>query len=361
MTQALRLAERGANTTHPNPRVGCVLAREGRVIARAWHQRAGEAHAEILALNMAGVKADKASAYVTLEPCSHRGKTPPCADALVAAGVSEVIFAMRDPNPLVGGQGESRLREAGIAVRYGLMEEIALELNAGFIKRMKQELPWIRIKLAQSLDGRTALGSGESQWITGPAARADVQQWRARASGVLSGIGTVLTDDPSLNVRLDECERQPIRIIVDSAWRTPADARTLGLPGTVLIAGRSDLPIPEALRSTSAELVPVGQRKGRIDLCELMQKLAGREMNELHVEAGGTLAGALLEAGLVDEVLIYQANCLLGQNGLPTFNLGAMENMNQRPDFVCLERRILGDDLRMRLKPQYSVNVHRNH
>jgi len=357
MAEAIALARRGLFTTMPNPRVGCVLAREERIVGRGWHERAGGPHAEIVALEAAGEAARGATAYVTLEPCTHEGRTGPCADALVAAGVAEVVIAQRDPNPKVAGGGMARLAQAGIARREGLMADEARDLNPGFLSRMERGRPWVRIKLAQSLDGRTALVSGESQWITGAAARRDVQRWRARACAVLTGVGTVTADDPSLTVRGIESARQPLRVIADSRWRTPPRARTLVQDGSVLVAGREDRTVPPALLATGVESLPLPARAGRLDLAALLGALAEREINEVHVEAGGTLCGALLEQCLVDEVLLYQAPCLLGHEGLPTFRLDGGVAMAARPTFTLLERVAVGDDLRMRLRPQYSEDA----
>lgn len=353
MARALQLAARGLHTTQPNPRVGCVLARDGRRLAEGWHEQAGAAHAEVRALQALDGSAAGATAYVTLEPCSHQGRTPPCAGSLIAAGVSEVVVAMADPNPEVNGRGLDMLRAAGIGVRIGLMEAAARALNPGFVMRMELGRPWVRVKLAQSLDGRIALGSGESQWITGDAARADVQQWRAQASAIMTGIGTVLADDPSLDLRLPGAKRQPLRVVVDSHWRTPPQARTLGLPGQVIIAGLESSPVPPALQDCGAGLLPLPGQGGRVSLPALLQNLAAAEINELHVEAGGTLCGALLQARCVDELLVYQAPCLLGSDGQASFVLPAVDGMARRPEFTWLEQRTVGADLRMRLRPQY--------
>lgn len=377
MAEAITLARRGLRTSMPNPRVGCVLARDGQIVGRGWHERTGGPHAEVVALRDAGQAAQGATAYVTLEPCAHHGRTAPCAEALIAAGVRSVVSALADPNPRVDGGGLATLDAAGIETRTGLMAEAARALNPGFLSRMERGRPWVRVKLAQSLDGRTALANGHSQWITGPAARADVQRWRARSCAVLTGVGTVLADDPALTQRIRGLERQPLRVIADSRWRTPPTAKTLGLSGTVLVAGRADL-VPPADLQAAAEclLLPAvedrdaeqhGKRDGkgdgkgncerdgkRIDLEALLRALAKREINEVHVEAGGVLCGALLRRGLVDELLLYQAPCLLGEDGLPTFELGGLDTMAARPTLRLLERVAVGDDLRMRLAPQDS-------
>ncbi|WP_043648337.1 bifunctional diaminohydroxyphosphoribosylaminopyrimidine deaminase/5-amino-6-(5-phosphoribosylamino)uracil reductase RibD [Chitinilyticum litopenaei] len=353
MQQALALAGLGLYTTTPNPRVGCVIVRDGVVVGEGWHVRAGEAHAEVHALRQAGEAARGATAYVTLEPCSHHGRTPPCADALLAAGVSRVIAAMQDPNPQVAGRGLARLAAAGIAVASGLLEAQAHELNSGFISRMTRGRPWLRLKLASSLDGRTALPSGESKWITGPAARADVQRWRARSCAMLTGIGTVLADDPQLTVRdladwSGPVERQPLRVVLDSALRTPPGAALFATPGVLIVTVSGDAARQQALRAAGAELLHLPAASGRIDVPALLAELGARGCNEVTVEAGATLAGSLLRAGLVDELLHYQAPLLLGDpaRGLAELSLDSMVQA-LRPRVA--ERRMLGDDLRTRL------------
>jgi diaminohydroxyphosphoribosylaminopyrimidine deaminase/5-amino-6-(5-phosphoribosylamino)uracil reductase len=352
MAEAIALARRGMTTTTPNPRVGCVLAKDNKIIGRGWHEVAGGLHAEAVALEDAGPAASGATAYVTLEPCNHEGRTGPCSELLLTAGVAEVVVAMRDPNPHVSGAGLERLRDGGISTRYGLMMDQARALNPGFVSRMERGRPWVRVKLAQSLDGRTALADGTSQWITGAAARNDVQRWRARACAVLTGVGTIITDNPSLDVRLDDAARQPLRVIVDSRWRTPPHSKTLGLRGAVLIAGREDLEPPRELMDR-AECVALPPNGDRVDLKALFESLAAREINEVHVEAGGTLCGALLGAELLDELLLYQASCLLGEEGLASFVTGGPTHMESRPEFRVLERIVVGNDLRMRLAPPY--------
>lgn len=356
MAEAIALARRGLFTTMPNPRVGCVLARDGSVVGRGWHAVAGGPHAEIDALASAGEAARGATAYVTLEPCAHEGRTGPCAEALVQAGVAAVVVAHRDPNPRVDGGGLERLQAAGIETRTGLLASEARRLNPGFLSRMERGRPWVRIKLAQSLDGCTALKNGASQWITGAAARQDVQRWRGRADAVLTGVGTVLADDPSLDLRLEGVDRQPLRVIVDSTWRTPPGARTLGLDGDVLVVGRDDIQRAPGLEAAGAECLALPARDRRVDLERLMAELAAREINEVHVEAGGTLCGSLLQQGLVDDIVLYQASCLLGHEGLPTFRLDGIESMAHRPELRVMERVAVGDDLRIRLRPQYSGN-----
>ena len=353
MASALQLARMGLESTHPNPRVGCVITREGRVVGKGWHKRAGEGHAEINALNNAGDKAAGGTAYVTLEPCSHVGRTPPCVDALIKAKVTRVIFAIDDPNPDVNGSGHQRLQQAGIEVQSGLMVKEAEELNAGFLKRMRRGLPWVRIKLAQSMDGHIALANGSSQWISGPGSRADVQNWRARSDAILTGIGTVLADDPSLNVRKNEAARQPARIILDSHWRTPVNARLLALPGQVLIAGLEENPVPDDLRNSAADCVGLPSSTGRVDLKAVLHELAVRGINEVQVEAGATLCGSLMQQGLVDELLIYQAPVILGGGAVSPFALPRLDNMDDRVHLEWVDSRYIGKDLCLRLKPVY--------
>ncbi len=354
MAEALQLARKGLNSTHPNPRVGCVIAGNDQIAGRGWHQKAGEAHAEVFALREAGEKAEGATAYVTLEPCSHSGRTPPCADALIKAKVARVVYAVKDPNPDVNGNGMQRIQQAGIEVESGLMAAQAERLNAGFLKRMRQGCPWVRVKLAQSIDGHIGLANGSSQWISGPGARADVQNWRARSDAILTGIGTVLADNPSLNVRNDENARQPMRIIVDSHWRTPPDARLLSLPGQVLVAGLDEQSIPEGLQSSVADCLGFESDKGRVDLTALLQELGKREINEVQVEAGSTLCGALLQQALVDEILIYQAPVLLGGRAVSPFAAPRLDKMDDRVHLEWIDSRRIGKDMRFRLKPIYS-------
>lgn len=354
MAEALQLARKGLNTTHPNPRVGCVIANNDQILGRGWHQKTGEAHAEVFALDEAGEKADGATAFVTLEPCSHSGRTPPCADALIKAKISRVIFAVKDPNPDVNGGGMQRLQQAGIKVESGLLAAQAESLNAGFLMRMRHGRPWLRVKLAQSLDGHIGLANGDSQWISGPEARADVQNWRARSDAILTGIGTVLADDPSLNVRNDENARQPMRVIVDSNWRTPCDAKLLGLAGQVLIAGLSENPVPQCLQDSGADCRGFNSHEGRVDLAALLQDLGRRQINEVQVEAGSKLCGALLQQGLIDEILIYQAPILLGGGAVSPFAAPRLDKMDDRVHLEWIDSRRIGKDMRLRLKLIYS-------
>lgn len=361
MARAIRLAERGLYTTEPNPRVGCVLVRDGRIVGEGWHVRAGEGHAEVNALRQAGELARGAAAYVTLEPCSHFGKTPPCADALVAAGVSRVVAAMQDPNPQVAGRGLQRLREAGVEVQCGLLEAEARQLNPGFIKRMQQGLPWVRLKLAMSLDGRTAMASGESQWITGPQARADVQRLRARSGAIISGADSVLLDDSALTVRAAElglepelaaqiAQRQPLRVLVDGRLRVPLQRRLFREPGPVLVACADTQGRAADYQAQQVELLALSTDAGRVDLPQLLAELAGRGCNEVLVESGAALAGAFWQAGLVDELVVYMAPRLLGSNARPLLQL-PFDAMAQAEDLQIIDLRALGRDWRITAHP----------
>lgn len=353
MARALQLARRGMNTTRPNPRVGCVIAAAGRIVAEGWHEFAGGPHAEAMALERAGTAAHGATAYVTLEPCSHHGRTPPCADALVRSGVRRVVIGSRDPNRAVNGAGIERLRAAGVGVDAGLMTQPAEELNSGFLKRMREGRPWVRVKLAISLDGRTALRNGESRWISGEAARRDVQSWRARSCALLTGIGTVLADDPALTVRTGgETLPQPLRVIADSSWRTPPGSRVLSDPATALIAGGERAQVPGPLAATGVRCLALPTVDGHVDPDALLAALAGMQINELQVEAGARLTGALLRRRLVDEILLYQAPVLLGDGGPGPFEIGVLESMEDRMHFEVLETCHVGGDLRLRLRPR---------
>ncbi|MHB1059287.1 MAG: bifunctional diaminohydroxyphosphoribosylaminopyrimidine deaminase/5-amino-6-(5-phosphoribosylamino)uracil reductase RibD [Rhodanobacter sp.] len=352
MAHALRLAERGLYTTQPNPRVGCVIAHGGRVVGTGYHQRAGEPHAEVYALREAGADARGATAYVTLEPCAHQGRTPPCADALIAAGIRRVVVAAEDPFPQVDGRGIGKLRAAGIAVESGLMREAARELNAGFFSRIERSRPFVRVKLAMSLDGRTALANGESKWITGEAARADVQRWRARSSAILSGSGTVLADDPRLTVRLprDEEFTPPLRVILDRQLRTPADSHVLdGSVPTLLLHGAAASCADD--RFAQVERIVLPTPGDALDLHAVLALLAGRGCNEVHVEAGPTLCGALFAAGLADELLLYVAPLLLGDGARPLLHLPMLSDMASRWPLRAIDQRLLGTDWRLQLRP----------
>ena len=347
MAQALRLAERGLYSTTPNPRVGCVIVKDGRVVGEGWHHRAGEPHAEVHALRAADDAARGATAYVTLEPCSHHGRTPPCADALIAAGVSRVVAAMQDPNPQVAGRGIARLAEAGIVSECGLLEVEARALNIGFVSRMTRGRPWLRLKVAASLDGKTALENGASQWITGPAARQDGHRWRARACAILSGIGTVRDDDPRLNVRGVDTSRQPLKVIVDSRLELSHKAKVLDDGGVIVATASTDQNKADVLRELGAEVLLLPGADGKVDLLALLEELGRRGINELHGEGGFRLSGALLGAGLVDELLLYLAPCLIGDAARGMFNLPALVSLDGKQILSIKDARTVGNDLRI--------------
>jgi diaminohydroxyphosphoribosylaminopyrimidine deaminase/5-amino-6-(5-phosphoribosylamino)uracil reductase len=353
MERALQLAHESIGLSDPNPRVGCVLVGPGWR-SEGFTQAAGEAHAEIMALragHAAGHDLQGATAYVTLEPCSHHGRTPPCCDAMIEAGLGRVVVAGLDPNPLVCGQGIARMRAAGIKVEVGLMAAQARELNIGFYSRMLRRRPWVRMKIAASLDGRTALDNGVSQWITGEAARRDGHGWRKRANAVLTGVGTVREDNPRLDVRWVDTAHQPLRVVVDSRLETPLDARVLQPPGQVLLyAAAADLPRATALRARGAEVTLAPGEGGKVDLAVMLSNLAERGINELHVEAGHKLNGSLWRAGLVDELLVYLAPKMLGA-GRDMAAFGPLERLDDATAlaFVGVER--IGDDLRILARP----------
>ena len=347
MARALQLAERCWWTASPNPRVGCVLVRAGEIVGEGWHEKAGEPHAEVHALRAAGERAHGATAYVTLEPCSHHGRTPPCAAALIAAGVSRVVAAMGDPNPLVAGQGLAMLRAAGIETACGLLENEARELNIGFVARMTRGRPWLRLKAAASLDGKTALNNGVSQWITGPAARRDGQRWRARACAVLTGIGTVRDDDPQLNVREVATTRQPLRVVVDSQLQTPLTARILQGNPVLVAAAVDDEKRANSLRAAGAEVAVLPNSHGKVDLKNLLEELGCRGINEVHAEAGFRLNGSLLRAGLVDELLLYLAPCLIGHEASGLFNLPELTTLEGKQRLAIRDLRQVGADIRV--------------
>lgn len=368
LARAFELARRGRFTTAPNPNVGCVIVRDGRIVGEGYHQRAGEPHAEVYALRTAGEAARGATAYVTLEPCSHHGRTPPCADALIDAGVARVVAAMPDPNPQVAGRGFYRLQQAGINVRHGLMLPEAEAVNPGFLKRMRTGFPWVRLKLAASLDGRTAMASGESQWITSPEARRDVQRWRAESDAILSTAATVLADDPALTVRWPSLPedvqahypqdqlRQPVRVIIDSANRVTPAHRVAQEEGRTWLARLE----PDGLSwPASVEQLQLPAREGpdgaQLDLVVLMMQQGRRQINSLWVEAGAGLSGALLSAGLVDELILYQAPKLLGADARPLCLLPGLQQLNAAPGFTLLDVRQVGPDIRLRLKPGEGV------
>ncbi|QNK31556.1 bifunctional diaminohydroxyphosphoribosylaminopyrimidine deaminase/5-amino-6-(5-phosphoribosylamino)uracil reductase RibD [Serratia sp. JUb9] len=358
MARAFELARLGRFTTAPNPNVGCVIVRDGKIVGEGYHLRAGEPHAEVHALRMAGELARGATAYVTLEPCSHHGRTPPCADALINAGVSRVVAAMQDPNPQVAGRGLYRLQQAGIDVSHGLMLAEAEAVNRGFLKRMRTGFPYVQLKLGASLDGRTAMASGESQWITSPQARRDVQRLRAESAAILSTSATVLADDPSLTVRWDELDadtqrryprdnlRQPLRIILDSQNRVTPQHRVVQQPGATWLAR---LQPDQQAWPEGVEQLTLSAHGGGIDLVVMMMQLAKRQVNSVWVEAGAQLSGALLQAGLVDELIVYVAPKLLGDNARGLCHLPGLERLAEAPEFVFSDVRQVGPDLRLRL------------
>lgn len=357
MARALQLAQRGLYTTDPNPRVGCVIVRDGDIVGEGWHTRAGQPHAEVVALKQAGNQAKGATVYVTLEPCAHQGRTPPCAQALIKAAVGRVAAAMEDPNPLVSNRGLDALHGAGIEVQKGLLQAQAEAMNPGFIMRMTEQRPLVRCKLAMSLDARTAMASGESKWISGPDARRDVQQLRARSSAIVTGIGTVLADDPSLTVRAEDIGepppgakewRQPLRVVVDPHLSTPMDARVLKAPGRTLIATRSeDAGLTKLLNKQGAEVVRFEGPADVVDLGQLMAHLAERQVNEVLLETGATLSGAALQAGLIDEIIIYMAPILMGSDARGLFRLPGMRRMAERIELDITDVRPVGRDWRI--------------
>ena len=351
MARALQLAERGLWTTTPNPRVGCVLVRDGRIVGEGWHEKAGEPHAEVHALRAAGEQACGATAYVTLEPCSHHGRTPPCAEALIGAGVSRVVAAMRDPNPLVAGSGLAMLQAAGIETACGLLENEARELNIGFVSRMTRGRPWLRLKAAASLDGKTALNNGVSQWITGPDARRDGHRWRARACAILTGIGTVRDDDPQLSVREVDTTRQPLRVVVDSKLEIPLSAKILQGGAVLVAAAVDDEKRANSLRAAGADVVVLPNPHGKVELKALLEELGRRGINEVHAEAGFKLNGSLLREGLVDELLLYLAPCLIGHDASGLFNLPALTGLDGKYRLQIRDLRQIGQDIRLIARP----------
>lgn len=363
MADALRLAKKGLYTTSPNPRVGCVIVKDGVKVGEGWHQKAGEPHAEVHALRAAGDQARGATAYVTLEPCSHYGRTPPCAEGLIKAGVSRVVGAVRDPNPSVAGRGYEMLRQAGIEVVESCLEPEATAINAGFMKRMRTGMPYVRVKLAMSLDGRTAMASGESQWITGSAARRDVQALRAQSCAVITGADSVIIDNPSMTVRPDEAgldipeglRRQPLRVIVDGAHRVSNEATIFDKPGDILIAARTP---PASLINRDTGLGALsywaGERDEHTDIDALLRHLATQGSNEVLIESGAKLAAAFVSAGLVDELIVYCAPTLLGSDARPLLSLPLSE-MKQQIRWQWQDVRMVGDDLRLTLRPDTST------
>ncbi|ASF44728.1 bifunctional diaminohydroxyphosphoribosylaminopyrimidine deaminase/5-amino-6-(5-phosphoribosylamino)uracil reductase RibD [Methylovulum psychrotolerans] len=355
MARAVQLAANGRYTTDPNPRVGCVLVRDGVIIGEGWHQQAGCAHAEVAALNSVA-DAQGATAYVTLEPCSHFGRTPPCCDALIKAGIRRVVAAMADPNPLVAGQGLARLKAAGCEVQVGVLAADAEALNRGFIKRMTGQGSWVRSKLAMSLDGRTACASGESQWITAAPARADVHRLRAESSAILTGVNTVLADDPSLNARVDFPVLQPLRVVLDTHLQTPPTARMAALPGRSLILTCSDDAVKQQrLQAAGFEVYRLPEQNGRLALPAVMAFLSEQQVNEVLVEAGAVLNGALLAENLLDEIVVYMAPAILGDQGRGLFHLPKVLTMADKRELQLLDVRQVGGDLRLTLRPQEAV------
>jgi diaminohydroxyphosphoribosylaminopyrimidine deaminase/5-amino-6-(5-phosphoribosylamino)uracil reductase len=350
MARALRLAERGLFTTTPNPRVGAVVVRGDEIVGEGFHERAGEAHAEVNALRAAGARAEGATVYVTLEPCAHHGRTPPCVEALLAAKAKRVVVAMGDPNPKVSGRGFAALRAAGVEVGAGLLEDEARELNVGFVSRMTRGRPWVRLKVATTLDARTALANGESQWITGEAARADGHRWRARACAILTGIGTVRDDDPRLTVRDVETPRQPLRVLVDSRLEVPLTARLLDGGNLLVAAAIEDPSKAAALRDRGAEVVVLPNASGKVEPEDLVRELGRRALNEVHVEAGFKLNGSLVAAGVVDELLAYIGPKILGENARGMFNLPGVERLADARRLRLTDVTRIGEDVRLRAR-----------
>ncbi len=357
MTDALRLAGKGITTTQPNPRVGCIIVKDEKIIATGWHQKAGCKHAEVLALQQAGEQAKGAVAYVTLEPCSHHGRTPPCAEALIESGIDEVIIAMEDPNPLVAGQGIKKLQQAGIKVRSGLLQQQATDLNRGFVSRMTRRRPWVTVKLGASLDGRTAMQNGESRWITGPEARADVQLLRAASSAILTGAGTVLADDPSLTVRLDGTARQPLRIVLDSNLSVPDSAKIYNDGHPLLVATVLDETDDrfQQLKQQGIDLRSFpGGESGRVNCRRLFECLAEEYLcNEILVEAGAVVCGGLLANQLVDEIVLYLAPVVMGSAARGLFDIPGLDSMAQRVHMTVKDVRPTGKDWRFIVQPDY--------
>jgi len=353
MQRAVQLARNGQFSAHPNPMVGCVLVNNDAIVGEGWHEIAGEPHAEVNALQEAGKKADGATAYVTLEPCAHHGKTPPCTEALIAAGIKDVVFARQDPNPKVDGKGRQALENAGISVRSGLMQAEVDELLAGFLSRVKRGRPRVCLKIACSLDGSIAMADGQSQWITGEDARADVQRLRANSGAVMTGIGTVLADDPSLTVRdgtLNPHNRQPLRVILDSGLRMPLAAKLLALPGETLIFCRDDRKA-QALTDAGAEILKLANAAAFVDLSAVLKELGRRQINDLLVEAGPTVAGQLLEHGLVDEFVIYQAPHIMGSETMRMFETPNWTNLADRQTLQITDVTQMGNDTRITARP----------
>ena len=358
MRRALELAANGLFTTDPNPRVGCVIVRDQHVVGEGWHEKAGQPHAEIHAMKQAGKSADGATAYVTLEPCAHYGRTPPCCDALIQAGISRVVVAAQDPNPLVNGKGVAALTAAGIKVELGLLQEEASELNIGFLSRMRRQRPWVRMKVAASLDGKTALPNRQSQWITDEAARRDGHKWRARASALLTGIGTLKDDDPQMNVRWVETSRQPIRVLVDSRLEANPQAKMLLKPGAWIVTALEETAQSndawKKLSDAGHRIVSLPNQVGKVDLQAMLRWLASEGVNELHIEAGYKLNGSLLREHCVDELLCYIAPRLMGP-GLEMFDLPELSTMPENLQWCFVDHEAIGRDLRLSLRKLASI------
>lgn len=358
MARALQLAKHGIATTQPNPRVGCVIVKEGKIIAEGWHEKAGSAHAEIMALQQAGDQARGATAFITLEPCSHHGKTPPCTDELIASGISEVVAAMQDPNPLVAGQGMQKLSHSGIKVRIGLLQEQAEKLNRGFISRMTRGRPWMTVKLAASLDGRTAMNSGESRWITGPQARADVQKLRAASSAVMTGSGTVLADDPSLTVRLEGIDWQPLRVVLDSHLSISDSAKIFkdGQPLLIATAAAENDNRFQQLKGLGVDIRRFPGQAGRVDTLSLLKCLADDySCNEVLIEAGSVVCGSMLADRLVDEIVLYLAPVVMGSSAKGLFDIPGLDAMSQKIYLSVKDVRAVGQDWRFTVQPEYQM------
>jgi len=353
MSRVIQLANKPIFSPHPNPRVGCLIVKDNTVIGEGFHEFAGGPHAEVNALEQAGVQAELATVYISLEPCCFHGRTPPCVNALINAKVSKVFVAMLDPNPKVSGQGVSQLQEAGIEVKTGLLEEQAKELNKGFIQRMRKGRPWVRCKIAMSFDGRTALNNGESQWISGKAARRDVQAYRAKSDAILTGIGTVKTDNPQMTIRdlpsIQEAVRQPLRVIVDSRLKSDFNAIIFNQPGDTLIA---TLNTEHDSGVENVKIKSFASKNDKVDLLQLLKYMADQEINEVQVEAGATLNGALLSEGLVDELVVYMANILMGDSARGIFNLPELTAMDEKLKLHCLDVRQIGEDFRFIMRPE---------
>ena len=352
MAHALRLAERGLYTTTPNPRVGCVIVRDGVIVGEGWHERAGEPHAEARALRGAGERARGATAYVTLEPCNHTGRTPPCATALIQSGIARVVAAMVDPNPIVAGTGLRALSDVGLETAAGLLESQAQELNIGFVSRMRRGRPWLRMKVAASLDGKTALNNGESQWITGEGARRDGHLWRARSCGILTGIGTVKDDDPQLTVRAVGTTRQPKKILIDSRLDVPLDAKIFDGSEVLIFCASADAEKLARLEDKNARVIPLPDEHGKVDLAAMAQELGKRGCNEILVEAGTKLNGSLLRTNLIDELLIYLAPHLLGDIARGMFGVAELTTLSERRELALQEVRQIGHDIRIIARPK---------